>query len=320
MLTALNRGLWIACCLAMAGARADPPVQCEMGEITRHGDAQGTRIYSAETKLAALYFKADMDVNTDGAARSYHPDDPRGETKALNNIANAITRMFDASGNDITCTPRRGACYTRFIETFEAARDAHFNPSGHPRINTRNIIPWKRDQALGWDVPCTIPDGEFAGFFVSQTAVAVDGTRDVCDYRRYLDSLTYNANVLPDEVDWRSQGVRTDLTDLVVARDITTGKIAFGINGDAGPADKLGEGSVAFVAALGGVTLSGSETYAQIRALARSEVEYLIFPTRDIRRLTRGVFTQADIDREGAAALAEWGGVGRLDGCRAMAR
>jgi hypothetical protein len=304
-----------ALALTLVGCSTVRAQSCDLREAARHIDAVGTQIYSAESGLAALYFRADMDVNTDGAARSYHPDDPLGRDKALNNIANAITRIYDADGRDVTCSPRSGACFSRFIETFEAARDARYAPAGHPRVETEGIIPWRRDESLGWDVPCTITTGPNAGFFVSQTAVALDPTLDQCDQGRYLDSLAINANVLPRGADWRSQGVRTDRTDLVVARDLTTGRIAFGINGDTGPADKLGEGSVAFVAALGGVTLSGTETYAEIRRLARPAVEYLIFPTRDIRKITGGTFSQADIDRAGAAAFEEWGGTARLDGC-----
>jgi hypothetical protein len=293
-------------------------LSCGLTEVAQHRDSDRTRIYSAESELAALYFKADMDVNTDGAAKSYHPDDPRGNQLALNNMGNAISRIFDATGKDITCSPRSGDCYSLFINTFEQARDANYNPVGFARVETTDMIPWRDNDELGWQVPCTIESGPNAGYFVSQTSVVVDASKQECDAERYLDSLSINANVLPKNIQWASQGVRTDRTDLVVARDMETGVIAYGVNGDRGPADKIGEGSIAFTAALSSVTLSNEATYAKIRSLARQNVEYLIFPSRDIRRLAGNGFTQEEIDRYGAEAFSEWGGSARLDACKSL--
>jgi len=304
-------------CLLTAGAPALAQT-CDMARIKQHGDAQRTSIYAASTGVASLYFRADMDVNTDGSPRSYHPDDPRGERLAFNNIANGIGRIRDALGVDITCSPRRGACFTRFITTFEASRDAGYDPVGHPRFTTPGIIPWKFNPALGRSAPCTIASGPFKGYFVSQTALAADPSRDACDQARYLDSQAFNANVLPGGAVWKSQGVATDGGDLVVAHDLETGRTAFAINGDAGPAASIGEGSIALTAALKGVTLTGDEPYAQIRALARPRVQYVIFPRDDIRRLAGPTFTQADIDRHGAALFTRWGGPARLAACASL--
>ena len=37
-----------------------------------------------------ILFQTQMRVNTDGSPSSYHPQDPRGKVKALNNVCNAI--------------------------------------------------------------------------------------------------------------------------------------------------------------------------------------------------------------------------------------
>jgi hypothetical protein len=182
------------------------------------------------------------------------------------------------------------------------------------------IIPWRRDEALGRDVPCTITEAPAVGYFVSQTAVVVDDSRDICDQTRYLDSLTFNAQVLPRAANWRAQGVVTDGTDLVVARDAQTGRIAFGINGDVGPKDKLGEGSIAFVAALAGVTLTGSEGAGDIRRLVRPDVEYLVFPTRDVRKLAGAGYRKPTSTASLPRRLLRGGGEERLAACRSLAR
>lgn len=286
-----------------------------MSLIARHGDPARTPVFASTSGEKAIFFASDLDVNTDGAARSYHPQDPRGRSLALNNMGNAITRIFDAEGRDITCSPRRGACFTRFMTVFEAARDANYDPVGHPRFETDGIIPWRQDPALGRAVPCTIASGPFAGFFVSQTALLADRSAGICDQARYLDALTINAIVLPRQANWRSQGVVTDNGDLAVVIDADTGRLAFALVGDAGPRAAIGEGSVALAAALAGEAVPADATFEEVKGLKRGRVATVIFPTRDVPRLTDGRFTQADIDRLGEEALAAFGGAERLRAC-----
>lgn len=307
--------LAVAATLIASPGLAESQVRCDMTMIASHVDASRTPIYASQTGERAIYFASDLDVNTDGAARSYHPQDPRGRSLALNNMGNAITRIFDRQGQNITCSPRSGPCYTRFIQTFEAARDAGYPAQGAPRVETTNIIPWKMDSALGRQVPCTISTGPYAGYFVSQTALIVNRGADICDQTRYLDALTMNAIVLPRNATWRSQGVVTDGGDLAVLLDQRSGRVAFALVGDRGPAASLGEGSVALAAALGNVQVAPNATYASIRSLARPLVHTVIFPSRDVPRLTGGTFTQSDIDRLGQDALAAFGGVNRLRAC-----
>jgi hypothetical protein len=302
---------------ALLAAGAGQAAVCDMALVARHTDPKRTPILAARSGPAALFFTADLDVNTDGSARSYHPDDPRGRTKALNNIANAIQRIHAADGTDITCAPRRGACFTRFITTFEAARDAGWARTGAPRVSTDGIIPWQR--VGGRRVPCTIAAGPHQGFFVSQTALAADPTRDACDQERYLDSLAFNAIVVPRGVTWSSQGRPLRNGDLVAVRHGESGRTEFAVVGDRGPANAIGEGTVRLAAQLAGRTLDGSETYPQIRALAIAKVHYLAFPAQNIQAVVGPgqPFTQDDIDRAGAEALAAWGGEERLAACAA---
>ena len=277
---------------------------------------KGRQIYSAPTGLKSLYFRSHMDVNTDGAGRSYHPADPRGKSVALNNIANAITAIYDAAGKQIDCTPRQGACFERYISTFEAARDAEWNPVGHPRVETHKIIPWRYDADLRRSVPCLTQEGPFKGYFVSQTSRPADPSRDECDQNRYIDSIALNTIVLPREARWTSQGIVADEYDLVAVRDRTNGHVRFAIVGDRGPASNVGEGSIALTASLSDRHLNGRETYPEIKALRRADVDYVLFPTQDVLRLAPGPLSAEKIDRLGAAAFEQWGGITRLDACR----
>lgn len=286
-----------------------------MTRIAVHGDADRTPIFASTSREKAILFVSDLDVNTDGAARSYHLDDPRGSGLALNNMGNAITRLFDANGRDITCSPRRGACFQLFMDVFEESRDAGYARNGHQRFETGNIIPWRRDTATGREVPYRTHSGEFAGYFVSQTALITNPSADICDQGRYLDALSINAIVLPGRASWRSQDTVTDQGDFAALLDLESGKIAFALVGDTAPREAIGEGTVALAAALGGETVPPTATFSDIRALKRERVDTVIFPTRDVPRMTGGHFSQADIDQLGSEALAAFGGVERLRAC-----
>ncbi|MGO6784008.1 glycoside hydrolase family 75 protein [Rhizobium ruizarguesonis] len=273
-------------------------------------------IYKADKGIPSIFYRADMDINTDGGPRSYHPLDPQGKTKALNNIVNAISGIYDRYGGKwIGCKPKRGECFDKYIEVFEEARDAKFDPAAKTRwVMTDGMIPWKRDEKLKRAVPCVVQSGPYKGYFVSQTAYRLRNG-DECDPDIYLDSVKINSNVLPEYTHWESQGTVTDGFDLVVVIS-PDNRIVFGINGDRGPATSIGEVSVALAAEMKNAKMKGDETYDQVKGLTLDEVSYLIFPKIDVKRLKGAAFTQSDIDTIGADAFKQWGGLQRLDGCR----
>lgn len=304
---------------AVMGQPALAASECGMGLSIRHSDPRQTRIYASPTGVPSIYFHSDVDVNTDGSSRSYHPADPRGRTVALNNIGNAISGIWNARGNRVDCEPRSGACFTRYIDTFVAARDSGWNPVGTPRVETDGMIPWKLDTESGRRVPCTIQSGPYRGFFVSQTSFIVDRSKPECEQSRYLDSLAFRAAVLPKRTAWTSQGARAEKGDLVVVHSPATGRTAFGILGDTGPAKGIGEASVAMAAYLRDRPVSPSATYAEIKALALDGAQYLIFPGEAVRAHIQGALTQEGIDRAVEEVFRRWGGPERMARCAALA-
>jgi hypothetical protein len=299
----------------LAAIPANVGAECAMVLTQRHIDPAQTPILASRTGVPALHFNADIDVNTDGASRSYHPADPQGRSLALNNIVNAITGAKEADGTPIACAPKRGACFMRYIRAFERARDSRWATSGAPQVSTRYIIPWRMDPALGRRVPCTIASGPFAGFFVSQTSFIVDPSKSECSQDRYLDAMAFNAAVLPGGVNWSSQDRRAAIGDLVVVRAPATGRIAYAILGDAGPRKSIGEVTIALAAQLRGQTVPANASYQQIRALALRDGQYLIFPGTDVRRSIPGAVSQSEIDRLGREIFQRWGGEARLAQC-----
>jgi hypothetical protein len=196
-----------------------------------------------------ILFQTNLRVNTDGSPLSYHPQDPRGRTKALNNICNGISvRRVNSNAN---------LCFTAFgeaIRVFEKFRDSNFQtvPPGF-RITWKNVLATVQEN--GKDVPCVFKSGEFKGYFGSLTALRNELTtgRGECDVNDQVNPMTVPALVLAGgQNPMRDFGAKVG--DLLIAFNPRTQLFTAAIIGDTGPADNLGEGSVALNMKLLGTT------------------------------------------------------------------
>jgi hypothetical protein len=188
-------------------------------------------------------------VNTDGSPLSYHPQDPRGRTKALNNICNGIAvRRVNSNKN---------LCFSEFgkaIQVFEQFRDSNFQtvPTGF-RISWQNVLATVKEN--GKDVPCVFRSGEYSGYFGSLTALknGLTTNRGECDVNDQVNPMTVPALVLAGgQNPVRTFGAK--LGDLLIAFNPRTQLFTAAIIGDSGPADNLGEGSVSLNMKLLGTT------------------------------------------------------------------
>ena len=207
-----------------------------------------------------ILFKTMLRVNTDGAATSYHPLDPRGNEKALNNICNAIAvRRINQSEN---------LCFTNFskaIQVFEQFRDNNWTVPQGFRITWDRVLPARVED--GKKVPCVFKSGEFKGYFGSLTALTNGlplAQRGECEANNQINSLKVPALVLAGGANpVRVFGARVG--DLLVAFNPATNLTSYAIIGDTGPPDNLGEGSVALNMILRGTTTlpkKKSDTFA----------------------------------------------------------
>lgn len=116
--------------------------------------------------------------------------------------------------------------------------------------------------------------GPFAGYFVSQTALRVKG-RAQTDPMTYTDSTTVPYLVLPGSTFPKLKGTGAP-GDVGMVWNLANGKSAPFVIGDAGGgADaKLGEGSIALFAALGGVNLNPRNG----AGVAPGVMRYVVFP------------------------------------------
>lgn len=196
-----------------------------------------------------ILFQTNLRVNTDGSPLSYHPQDPRGRTKALNNICNGIAVRRVGSDSNL--------CFTAFAEAirvFEKFRDSNFQtvPAGFT-ISWKNVLATVREN--GKDVPCVFKSGEFKGYFGSLTALRNDLTtgRGECEVNDQVNPMTVPALVLAGgQNPVKDFGAKVG--DLLIAYNPRTQLFTTAIIGDTGPADNLGEGSVSLNMKLLGTT------------------------------------------------------------------
>jgi hypothetical protein len=196
-----------------------------------------------------ILFQTNLRVNTDGSPLSYHPEDPRGRTKALNNICNGIAvRRVGSNAN---------LCFTAFgeaIRVFEKFRDSDFQtvPPGF-RINWKNVLATVQEN--GKDVPCVFKSGEFKGYSGSLTALknGLTTNKGECEINDQVNPMTVPALVLAGGQN-PVKAFGAQVGDLLIAFNPRTQHFTAAIIGDTGPEDNLGEGSVSLNMKLLGTT------------------------------------------------------------------
>jgi hypothetical protein len=203
---------------------------------------QGKRILLLKTGAdrGAVFFRTGLRVNTDGAPNSYHPMDPRGATKAINNIANGVA--ISLNGKSLK--------YADTIRVFEEWRDGGWRDLPGYKISWKNVLAARSEGSRS--APCTFSKGEFSGYFVSLTAwknkLPADQAGE-CAANDQLDERVVPALVLAGgQTPMRAWGVQTG--DLVLARNPSNNVTVAALIGDTGPEGNLGEGSVALNMAL----------------------------------------------------------------------
>lgn len=252
-------------------------VHAEIGSVNVFRDAGS----------GAIAFASQMQVNTDGAPDSYHPDDI-GITHICNGVSVGPNCTWKAA-----CLPEfRQAKAEKFLGPtkicfFAMATDAHGVP----------VIQGSADPK--------------PGYFVSTTALHQPGA-NVRTPHAQLDSNSVPFAVIPGT--WQKSGQPGPrLGDVGVAWRRSTGKLAYFVVGDTGPKNKLGEGSVALHQALGNdpfVMRYGVRRARQ--GIGGRDVVYVLFPQSAQAGQT---FDAPSIERMAADRFQAFGGVERLKEC-----
>lgn len=187
-----------------------------------------------DTKV--LLFKTSLEVNTDGTPLSYSSEDIGGKTKALNNICNAVTIKRTGSKENL--------CYKEHSKALDVFREFKLNdykPLRGYDIKWENVLNINRETGK----PCVISIGKYKGYYSSDTSLknGLKSGSSECDYENQISSVEVAGLVLPggDNL-FKKNGV--SIGDLAFAYNPDTNTLIYAIIYDAGPRNKLGEGSV----------------------------------------------------------------------------
>ena len=237
----------------------------------------------------AIAFASQMQVNTDGAPDSYHPDDT-GITHICNGVSVGPACTWKAS-----CLPE-----------FKQAKAEHF------RGPTKICFFAMATDANGLPIIQGGTDPK-PGYFVSTTALHQPG-ENIRTPQAQLDSNTVPFAVIPGT--WQTSGKPGPrLGDFGVAYRRSNGKSAFFVIGDTGPRNKLGEGSVALHQALGNDPFMLRFGVRRARkGIGDRDVLYVVFPNSAQPNLR---LDAASIERFASPLLDRFGGIERLKACAA---
>ena len=136
------------------------------------------------------------------------------------------------------------------------------------------------------------------GFYISTTSLE-DTKCNKTDPRRYVNAEALNFIVLPGRI-----GLGTKLGDFAVVIRPNTGAYDYAVYADVGPANKIGEASIALAAALG--IPSNPKTGGVGHGIA-----YVVFPGT----ARTWPLSQPEIDQYGAQLFSKWGGLDKAKAC-----
>lgn len=271
-------------CLFATAATAQCPLTQE--STFAHAEIGAVKVFR-DAPSNAIAFASQMQVNTDGAPDSYHPDDI-GITHICNGVSVGPACTWKAQ-----CLPE-----------FRQARAEGFR--GPQKICFFAMAT----DAAGVPIIQGAADPR-PGYFVSTTALRQPG-QNARTPQAQLDSNTVPFAVIPGT--WQSSGKPGPrLGDFGVAWRRSNGKLATFVVGDTGPRNKLGEGSVALHQALGNDPFMDRFGVRRARkGIGGRDVVYLLFPGS--ARAGEPI-DAALIERIAGPLFERFGGIERLKTC-----
>jgi Fungal chitosanase of glycosyl hydrolase group 75 len=222
--------------------------ECAFEEWTQY---RGINIRRLPDRSAYLYVTARQSVDADGAPNAYHPDDVNGGA-------------CPDSGTGLECPANAGYRSNHGVGNSSWWRSVLVPDPANPDVAYRQ------------------PDGEWAGYFVSQTALQRLAEAGPLSPRSYVDASTVPFVVMPG--DFYAMPGTGRMGDIGYALNLANGRYTPFVFADVGPDDaRLGEASIAFWQALGG----NNPNPRNGAGVPGGSVAYLVFPRSS---------TQVDLD------------------------
>jgi hypothetical protein len=288
-------------------------------------------------------------VDADGSGRAYHPEDPLGSgvcqrttgpdgRPSLSGIC-ALDQFSSGGAYVFSGTQKlsKDAFLSNWLSMWPKIRDKSLKPvvladvipdvpsefyffywreRGLTAFFKDNIIPKDRE---GYPCRYQAADGPRNGYFISETTLENNSAprADGCSPSRYLDAENVPFIVLP-----KGGFGRVQIGDIAVVRH--QDKVVYGIVGDAGPATKLGEASIALNAMLLG---KFGEPFLNMKATWSLDIDSggptSILVLGDTRTALNGNYSPLNIESVARRELSRWSGPGdplaRFEACRAVA-
>lgn len=265
----------ISMALLLAGAAQAPDeAECPIKGQLVHPDDDGKDkavLLVDDAAPAFVAFRTSLNVNTDGAARSYlaFPDAPETETPRYNSILNGV-QLRDGTPDKpgkVIATGKNSGNQVLAALTTQRKRNWKWLP-GEP------VIDWvaieTKPETIDGETRQTPCKNKALGdqYYVSRVKIEArpakpDGSAfEPCDQARWLDADRIPAVVKPGSALFGTFGVQPG--DLVVIFDAAAGRGAgrthFGIVGDTGPKKEVGEATPAMISAIRGVPIPPAST------------------------------------------------------------
>jgi Fungal chitosanase of glycosyl hydrolase group 75 len=288
-------------------------------------------------------------VDADGSGRAYHPEDPLGS-----GVCEAVTGpdgkphlkgicaldQFSSGGAHVfsgTQKLTKDAFVSNWLSMWPRIRDRSLKPvvladvvPDMPRefyffhwrerrltaFFKHNIIPKDHE---GYPCRYQAADGARNGYFISSTTLEANAKprADGCAPNRYLDSEVVPFIVLP-----KGGFGKVQVGDIAVVR--YKDRLVYAVVGDAGPATKLGEGSIALNAKLLG---KFGEPVLNMKATWKLDIDsggpVSILVLGGTHDNLNGNYSPQNIELVARREFARWGGgpdpLARFEACRAIA-
>jgi hypothetical protein len=305
------------------------------------GSADSPKVFFATLSRVA--------VDADGSGRAYHPEDPLGKgvcerttgpdgKPGLSGIC-ALDQFSSGGAHVFSGTQKlsKDAFVSSWLSMWPKIRDKSLKP-----VVLANVVPdvpkefyffhWRergltaffKDNIIPKDrhgYPCRYQatDGPLNGYFISSTTLENNSTprADGCAPNRYLDAEVVPFVVLP-----KGGFGRVQIGDIAIVR--FKDRVVYAVVGDAGPATKLGEGSIALNAKLLG---KFGEPFLNMKATWTLDIDsggpVSILVLGDTHQSLKGDYSPHNIEAIARRELVRWSGgqdhLARFEACRAIA-
>lgn len=248
-----------------------------------------------------------MNINIDGYARAYHPEN--ASAGALLHLCNA-GRPYAPDGTSYNASANNKTCTGRFMDDFKRISTAGWKDPTIGAIHWFGILGVEKLALKGQTVTAVVPvlqkDG--SGFYVSPTALADNSIADVAEQSRYVNPLRIASAVVPKSV--MSLGVKLGSFGAVY-NSATNISVPF-IVGDIGPA--IGEGSVALARLASGLEIKDPIQRSE-RNKGQVDTASILWVFFNDAPSAFDSKNEAETIRKSKDALQAWGGEARLTQC-----